>query len=190
MENDSFLPLVRSRTILWTGTFQGISVHSGGDISTQSRKRDRCSTAMSLEFANTCTKADSNTGRSSSSRIHHHQRHSRHGRRCRLQRRTYLSAGSWERSWSKIEDCSNNLFLWLSDQPISSSVPLPPACFTVLTGAEARAEWARAKQNWIDCHPNVARTPNDPVSNPEQCVANSFGGYSRDTTETCDQECH
>jgi hypothetical protein len=92
-------------------------------------------------------------------------------------------SGYWERSWSKIEDCSNNLFLWLSDQPISSSVPLPPACFTVLTGAEARAEWARAKQNWIDCHPNVARTPNDPASNPDHCVANSFGGYSRDKTD-------
>ena len=49
----------------------------------------------------------------------------------------------------------------------------------VLTGEEARAEWVRAKKNWIDCHPKVSRMPTDPVSNPEQCVANSFGGYSR-----------
>ena len=50
---------------------------------------------------------------------------------------------------------------------------------TILKGAEARAEWNRAKRNWINCHPNVARTPDDPVSKPERCVANAFGGYSQ-----------
>jgi hypothetical protein len=85
----------------------------------------------------------------------------------------------WERSWSKIDECENNQFLWMSDKPIPDSVGTPPACFTVIKGDEARAAWAKAKQNWIDCHPNVARTPDDPESNPEQCVANTFGGYSR-----------
>jgi hypothetical protein len=177
VENDAFLPLVFEDNLV-DGTFQGISVDSGGDFSTQSsetielygnvirireylykgkqtygalfKNEDESPTSIIYD---TVVAVDYNGGSTFDS--------------------------YWDRSWSKIEDCSNNLFLWLSDQPVPSSQPLPPACFTVLTGAEARAEWARAKSNWIDCHPKVARTPDDPVSNPEQCVANTFGGYSR-----------
>ncbi len=177
LENDFFLSATFEDNLV-DGTFQGISVHSGGDISTNSGEtihvygnvirireylykggqrygalfKNETSSPTSI-IRNTVVAVDYNGGRTFS--------------------------GYWERSWSKIEDCSNNLFLWLSDQPISSSVSFPPPCFTVLTGEEARTEWARAKQNWIDCHPKVSRTPADPVSNPEQCVPNSFGGYSR-----------
>ena len=177
VENDFFLPLIFEDNLV-DGAFQGISIHSGGRISTDTgatihvygnvirireylykgrqqygalfKNEDSSPTSV---IHNTVVAVDYNEGRTF---------------------RRY-----WERSWSKIENCSNNLFLWLSDQPIPSAVPLPPPCFTVLTGTEAHAEWARAKKNWIDCHPNVARTPTDPASNPEQCVANSFGGYSR-----------
>jgi hypothetical protein len=177
VENDFFLPLVFEDNLV-DGAFQGISVHSGGDISTDNgatiqvygsvirireylykgrqqygalfKNEDSSPTSV---IHNTVIAVDYNGGSTF---------------------RQY-----WERSWSKMEECSNNLFLWLSDQPVPATVPLPPACFTVLTGAEAHAEWARAKQNWIDCHPKVARAPTDPVSNAEQCVANSFGGYSR-----------
>lgn len=177
LENDFFLPVTFEDNLV-DGAFQGISVHSGGDISTNSGVtvyvygnvirireylykgsqrfgalfKNETSSPTSV-IRNTVVAVDYNGGSTFS--------------------------GYWERSWSKIEDCSNNLFLWLSDQPISSSVPLPPSCFRVLTGEDARAEWDRAKKNWIDCHPRVSRAPTDPVSNPEQCVANSFGGYSQ-----------
>lgn len=177
LENDFFLSVTFEDNLV-DGTFQGISVHSGGDISTDSgetvyvygsviRIREylyKGSQRYGALFKNETSSPSS------------------------VIRNTVLAvdydggstfSGYWERSWSKIKDCSNNLFLWLSDQPIPSSVSMPPSCFTVLTGAEARAEWVRARKNWIDCHPKVSRTPNDPVSNPEQCVANSFGGYSR-----------
>ena len=91
----------------------------------------------------------------------------------------------WEQSWSQILECSNNVFLWLSDAPIPASVPLPPSsCFTVVTGQEARDMWVQAKQNWINCHPLVRRTSSDPESDPDQCVANDFGGYSRSPSST------
>ena len=177
VENDDFLPLIFEDNLV-DGAFQGISVRSNKGISTQSEEtiyvygnvirireylykgrqqygalfKNQDSSPSSV-IHNTIVAVDYNDGRT--------------------------FKGYWEKSWSKIEECSNNLFLWLSDLPIPSEVYTPPACFTVLTGAEARAEWVRAKQNWIDCHPNVARTHNDPISNPEQCVANTFGGYSR-----------
>jgi hypothetical protein len=180
LENDAFLSVTFEDNLV-DGTFQGISVHSGGDISIDTGatidvygnvirireylykdrqqygalfKNEASSPTSSIQ--NTVVAVDYKGGGTFS--------------------------GYWERSWSKIEYCSNNLFLWLSDQPISSSVPLPPPCFRVLTGEEARAEWARAKKNWINCHPKVSRTPTDPVSNPEQCVENWFGGYSRPDT--------
>ena len=101
-------------------------------------------------------------------------------------REAWTADGNWEDTWDKVitsgaDACSNNKFLWLTDDPIPSDYELAnmPACFTLETGAKARASWEAAKQNWIDCHPKVARTPSDPTSNPNQCVANTFGGYSR-----------
>lgn len=177
LENDFFVPVTFEDNLV-DGAFQGISVHSGGDITTNSTEtiyvygnvirireylykgnqrfgalfKNETSSPGSL-IQNTVVAVDYKGGGTFS--------------------------GYWQRSWSKIVGCSNNLFLWLSDEPIPSSVPLPPPCFEVLTGEEARTEWDRAKKNWIDCHPKVARTRDDPASNPEQCVANSFGGYSR-----------
>ena len=142
VENDDFLPLVFEDNLV-DGAFQGISIHSGGDITTQSNE------TIYL-----------------------------YGNVIRIREGGSTWGSSWERTWGKVEACSNNLLLWFSDQPISGSVATPPACFTVLKGAEARAAWARAKQNWIDCHPHAARTPEDPQSNPAQCVANTFGGFS------------
>jgi hypothetical protein len=85
----------------------------------------------------------------------------------------------WSGSWSKMSgSCSNNLFLWMSDRAIPSSVGTIPACFTVLKGAEARAKWAAVKQNWINCHPKLRRESTDPVSRPAECKANTFGGYT------------
>ena len=84
----------------------------------------------------------------------------------------------WATSWAKLTDSSNNLFLWLSDAPIPDFVPLPPPSFRVLRGQAARDAWARAKTNWINCHPKLARLPSDPRSNPDRCVAGTWGGFT------------
>lgn len=87
-------------------------------------------------------------------------------------------SGYWSGSWSKMSGtCSNNLFLWMADRAIPSSVGTIPSCFTVLKGAEARAKWAEVKQNWINCHPKVRRESSDPISRPAECKV-TFGGYT------------
>jgi hypothetical protein len=53
-----------------------------------------------------------------------------------------------------------------------------------MKGEEARVAWAQAKENWVNCHPRVARTTNDPKSNPKECVSDTFGGYSRNPSST------
>lgn len=84
----------------------------------------------------------------------------------------------WATSWSKLTGSSNNLFLWLSDAPIPDFVPLPPSSFRLFRGQAARDAWTRAKSNWINCHPKLARLPSDPRSNPAACVPNSWGGFT------------
>ena len=177
VENDGFMPLVFEDNLV-DGAFQGISVHSDGNISTQSTETVHVygSVVRIREYLY--------KGRQQYGALFKNERSSPTSIIEDTVVAVDYKGGStwssyWERSWSKIEDCSNNLFLWLSDQPIPSAVGAPPACFKVLTGAAARAEWDRAKQNWIDCHPELARMPTDPASNPAQCVANTFGGYSR-----------
>ena len=83
----------------------------------------------------------------------------------------------WETSWEKIAGASNNLFLWLSDAPIPDAVPPPPAGFTVLRGQAARDAWNKARTNWINCHPNVARLPDDPKPNTADCISGTWGGF-------------
>lgn len=84
----------------------------------------------------------------------------------------------WATSWSKLTGSSNNLFLWLSDAPIPDFVPLPPSSFRVLNGQAARDAWSRAKSNWINCHPKLARLPSDPGSNHGACVPDNWGGFT------------
>ncbi|MGI9318801.1 MAG: hypothetical protein ACR2QW_15845 [bacterium] len=188
IENDNFLPMVLEDNLL-DGVFHAISINSGGDITNQSNETiylfgnliriQEYQFKGEMHFGSLFKNEDS----SPTSEIHNSviAVHYYGGKAFE----TY-----WERSWSKIEDCSNNLFLWLSNQPIPESMPLPPACFTVMTGYPAWIEWTKARQNWIDCHPTVARKSNEPASNPALCSANTFGGFSRINTDACQDYCH
>lgn len=177
VENDDFLSMTFEDNLV-DGAFQGISIHSGGDITTSSRETIHLDGNV-IRIREYLYKGGQRYGAlfknettSPSSVIHNTV--------VAVDYRGGDTFGSyWERTWSKIDSCSNNLFLWLSDEPISSAIATPPACFTVLKGEQARSEWARAKQNWIDCHPKLARAPGDPASNPDQCVSGTFGGYSK-----------
>ncbi len=85
----------------------------------------------------------------------------------------------WTRNWSKVIVSKNNLFLWLSDGPIPPSLAVPPKDrgFVILSGPSAHRIWERAKQNWVDCHPKIARLPSDPKSDTRRCNRNYWGGY-------------
>ncbi len=89
----------------------------------------------------------------------------------------------WANSWAKISECSNNLLLWMPNKGDYSSLLAQvtkniPSCFKVVTGAQAKEIYAKAKQNWINCHPKVARTVDDEDSDFSRCRANEWGGYS------------
>ena len=57
-----------------------------------------------------------------------------------------------EIAWDSVISSSNNYFLNLSDIPLPADYPMPPAGFTILQGAEARAFWANARNDWVAQH--------------------------------------
>jgi hypothetical protein len=74
----------------------------------------------------------------------------------------------WSTGWKKIKSCRNNQLLWLPDAPFppSPNFPMPPGCFTIRTGAAARAVWNEARSAWIAQHPDIARIGTDPGAGP------------------------
>ena len=68
-----------------------------------------------------------------------------------------------------LADCSGNVLVWLGegDYPGPFHNDRFPNCWTVTTD---RSVWERARQDWIDRHPQVARLPGDPQSRPDQAV--------------------
>ena len=66
--------------------------------------------------------------------------------------------GRLEIAWDSVISSSNNYFLNLSDTPLPRDYPMPPAGFTVLQGAAARAYWADARGNWIAEHNGLLAT--------------------------------
>lgn len=63
---------------------------------------------------------------------------------------------------SKLTSCADNMLLWMSDEAFPNNFPQPPGCFTIVTGAEARRIWERARADWINRHPEVGRVAGDP----------------------------
>ena len=52
-------------------------------------------------------------------------------------------------AWDKTIHSSNNVFLNLSNDPLPSDYPMPPAGWTVLQGQQARDYWDAAREDWI-----------------------------------------
>ena len=77
---------------------------------------------------------------------------------------------------ASIRECHNNLLIWPFDVKPPGFVDLPD-CFKLVTGSEAgAARWQKIRQNWIDCHPDVPRLPEDPESQQENCNHSEYGG--------------
>lgn len=71
-----------------------------------------------------------------------------------------LNQTHWANTWASISSCSNNVFLWMKDTAIPPQlVPqgVAAGCFTVLTGAEARAYWTGARAQWLRDNLDVER---------------------------------
>jgi hypothetical protein len=87
-------------------------------------------------------------------------------------------SSQWSYNWSRNTGCGNNLFLWMSDEPLNSNIGNIPSCFKIVKGQAARDLYNQAKANWINCHPKVRRIAGDPPSDFSKCQANTFGGYT------------
>lgn len=71
--------------------------------------------------------------------------------------------------WRLIGDCKNNKLLVLGSRIKRSELRGLPDCFKLIQGSAAREEWQQVRQNWIDCHADIERFSNDPVSRPANC---------------------
>ena len=58
-------------------------------------------------------------------------------------------------AWNNVVESSGNVFLNLSDTPLPSDYPKPPAGFTILQGQVARDYWEKAKAAWESNHDGV-----------------------------------
>ena len=57
-----------------------------------------------------------------------------------------------QRAWDKTVELHGNYYLNLSDTPLPSDYPMPPAGWTVLQGQAARDFWAHARAAWLADH--------------------------------------
>ncbi|OSP53864.1 calcium-binding protein [Pseudoruegeria sp. SK021] len=71
-------------------------------------------------------------------------------------------------AWDNTIESSGNFFLNLSDTPLPSDYPMPPAGWTILQGQEARDYWQNARTEWINAHPDDAGSyvPDSEVVDP------------------------
>ena len=58
-------------------------------------------------------------------------------------------------AWEQVVESHGNVFLNLTDLPLPSTYPKPPAGFTILEGQVARDYWEKAEAAWIDNHDGV-----------------------------------
>lgn len=63
----------------------------------------------------------------------------------------------------KLKSCSNNKVLWMHDDNPPEVLQQLASCFTLVTGAQARAEWEASRCEWINRHPPAVtrRAPED-----------------------------
>jgi Ca2+-binding RTX toxin-like protein len=75
--------------------------------------------------------------------------------------------GRLEIAWNSVLDASNNYFLNLSDVPLPADYPRPPAGFTILQGAAARAFWASTRSDWISEHDSAGSSASEILGSAE-----------------------
>ncbi|MFC7537996.1 Ig-like domain-containing protein [Sphingomonas sp. GCM10030256] len=58
-------------------------------------------------------------------------------------------------AWDQVIESHGNVFLNLTDSPLPSTYPRPPAGFTILEGQVARDYWNRAESGWLANHDGI-----------------------------------
>jgi Ca2+-binding RTX toxin-like protein len=79
---------------------------------------------------------------------------------------THLGFSRLALAWQNVVESHGNVFLNLSDTPLPSNYPMPPAGFTILQGQAARDYWDKVKAAWLDNHdgtPYADLTPLPPL---------------------------
>ena len=71
--------------------------------------------------------------------------------------------GRLQHAWDKTVESHGNYYLNLSDTPLPSDYPMPPAGWTVLQGQAARDYWAQAKTAWHAAHDGTDPIPSPPI---------------------------
>jgi Ca2+-binding RTX toxin-like protein len=74
-------------------------------------------------------------------------------------------------AWSNTIESRGNVFLNLSDDPLPSDYPKPPAGWTILQGQAARDYWEAAKTAWIKNHGEGGTSEPLPPPTEEQAPA-------------------
>ena len=179
IENDYLQALQVSDTLI-DGTFQGISLQPGKGLEEMRSPHMIDVAGLLIRFVERPYRGDSRFGALTKNRDN--------SPRMRISDSVvaidYRGGTSWpaywERSWSLVEQARNNRLLWLSPLPIPDWFPRPPqgSGFEVLTGEPAQRAWEEAKQNWINCHPDIQRLRSDPQSHARRCDRTSWGGNS------------
>ncbi len=65
---------------------------------------------------------------------------------------THHSFRSMLDAWAHTVESRGNYYLNLSDTPLPSDYPMPPAGWTILQGQAARDFWEQARTDWVDRH--------------------------------------
>jgi hypothetical protein len=86
---------------------------------------------------------------------------------------THHSYRSLADAWKYQTAASGNYYLNLSDTPLPSNYPMPPAGWTVLQGQAARDYWNNARDTWIANHDGSDPPPPLPVDKLPDAVNDS-----------------
>ena len=91
-----------------------------------------------------------------------------------------------QRAWDKTVESHGNYYLNLSDTPLPSDYPMPPAGWTVLQGQAARDYWASAKAAWHAAHdgtdPSIPSPPTPTLPTPTTPTTDPAKGTTGDDT--------
>lgn len=84
-------------------------------------------------------------------------------------------------AWDNVVESHGNVFLNLSDTPLPSTYPKPPAGFTILQGQEARDYWQACKAAWLDNHDGTPVADVTPLPPLPGTTTGTSGGTSGGT---------
>ena len=84
---------------------------------------------------------------------------------------SFEGLGRWTSVIDNTIECNNNIILWMSNVKLPEYLNSFPSCYKVIIGERAISIWKQLKSNWINCHSDIQRLDDDPVSDIDSCVS-------------------